>query len=63
MAEENANTDAIKAGFKAILTVLIQIRERKTGVPTGTETAEAIKLFNQFYGDHNQILKSAEARN
>ena len=33
MAEENSSIEVVKAGFKALLTVLIQIREGKNGEP------------------------------
>lgn len=53
MAHENETLDrTMKAGFKAVLAVLIQIRDRneKIGEPTNEQTWEAGKIFTSFYG-------------
>lgn len=52
MADENeVLTRTLKAGFKALLTVLIQIRDRKEGKPNPEHSSDASKLFSQFYGE------------
>jgi hypothetical protein len=52
MTEENKVLErTLKAGFKAILTVLMQIRDKKEGEPTNPITSDASKLFSRFYGE------------
>jgi hypothetical protein len=41
----------LKAGFKALLVVLMQIRDGDKGAPKPTVPSEASKLFTQFYGE------------
>jgi len=50
MADENeVLVRTLKAGFKAVLAVLIQIREKKEGKPSAPISNEASMLFSQFY--------------
>jgi hypothetical protein len=52
MAEENeVLVQTLKAGFKALLVVLMQIRDNKDGKPANETFSDASKLFSQTYGE------------
>jgi hypothetical protein len=52
MADENEIlVRTLKAGFKSVLVVLMQIRDKKEGKPTNEITSDASKLFSQTYGE------------
>jgi hypothetical protein len=48
--EEQSNLEALlKVGIYTLLVIAIQIRDKKTGEPSGEEIIEARKLLMRYY--------------